>query len=133
MDIFIFIKMLIFGFIPMLEEGFDRIRPLGGKTNFLKSNFLQQPSISFILLATVNREGEYAVVTGGNRGIGWHTVKGLIDAGMKVIVGTGSTLTPKLLCLKSTCYRNMLFVTYVILSMLISDQVAGMVLAKIYC
>jgi len=39
-------------------------------------------------LDTVNREGEYAVVTGGNRGIGWHTVKGLVDAGMKVIVGT---------------------------------------------
>jgi len=33
------------------------------------------------------REGEYAVITGGNRGIGWYTVKGLTDAGMKVIVG----------------------------------------------
>lgn len=35
----------------------------------------------------VNRQGEYAVITGGNRGIGWHTVKKLVDSGMKVIVG----------------------------------------------
>ena len=35
----------------------------------------------------IKRDGEYAVITGGNRGIGWHTVKGLANAGMKVIVG----------------------------------------------
>ena len=36
---------------------------------------------------SVNREGGYAVITGGNRGIGWYTVKGLVNSGMKVIVG----------------------------------------------
>jgi dehydrogenase/reductase SDR family protein X len=36
---------------------------------------------------TVKRNGEYAVITGGNRGIGWYTVKGLVESGMKVIVG----------------------------------------------
>lgn len=41
----------------------------------------------FSLLEIPKREGEYAVLTGGNRGIGWHVVKGLVDAGMKVIVG----------------------------------------------
>lgn len=50
-----------------------------------------------MLLDTVNREGEYAVVTGGNRGIGWYTVKGLVDAGMKVIVGTYNNLRPILI------------------------------------
>jgi len=66
MDIFLFIKMLFTGSIAMLQEWCDTIKPLND---------------------AVNREGEYAVVTGGNRGIGWYTVKGLVDAGMKVIVG----------------------------------------------
>ncbi|EFX86946.1 hypothetical protein DAPPUDRAFT_312401 [Daphnia pulex] len=35
----------------------------------------------------INREKEYVVVTGGNRGIGWSTVKALAESGMKVIVG----------------------------------------------
>ena len=39
------------------------------------------------MIETVDRKGEYAVVTGGNRGIGWYTVKGLADSGMNVIVG----------------------------------------------
>lgn len=35
----------------------------------------------------MSRSGEYAVITGGNRGIGWFVVQGLVTAGMKVIVG----------------------------------------------
>ena len=32
-------------------------------------------------------EGKVAVVTGGNKGIGYETVKGLCKAGMSVIMG----------------------------------------------
>ncbi len=39
-------------------------------------------------LDPVNRRGEYAVITGGNRGIGFYTLLGLVSAGMKVIAGT---------------------------------------------
>lgn len=35
----------------------------------------------------VNRQGEYAVITGGNRGIGFYTLHGLLTSGMKVIAG----------------------------------------------
>lgn len=35
----------------------------------------------------LKREKEYAVITGGNRGIGWYTVKGLVESGMRVIIG----------------------------------------------
>ncbi|KAI9555092.1 hypothetical protein GHT06_017607 [Daphnia sinensis] len=35
----------------------------------------------------VNRQGEYAVITGGNRGIGFYTIHGLLTSGMKVIAG----------------------------------------------
>ncbi len=41
----------------------------------------------FYITDPVKREKEYAVITGGNRGIGWFTVKGLVESGMKVIVG----------------------------------------------
>lgn len=40
-----------------------------------------------VIIDAVNREGKYAVITGGNRGIGWYTVKGLVASGMKVVVG----------------------------------------------
>jgi NADP-dependent 3-hydroxy acid dehydrogenase YdfG len=35
----------------------------------------------------LKREEEYAVITGGNQGIGWFTIKALVKSGMKVIVG----------------------------------------------
>ena len=35
----------------------------------------------------VNRQNEYAVITGGNRGIGWYAIQGLVASGMKVIAG----------------------------------------------
>ena len=54
-------------------------------TNYLKPTSF----VIFLLYITdpVKREKEYAVITGGNRGIGWFTVKGLVESGMKVIVG----------------------------------------------
>jgi len=76
MDLVLFIKMLLFGSVAMFHEAVDTIKPLKD---------------------TVNREGEYAVVTGGNRGIGWHTVKGLVHAGMKVIVGCRDGPSKKIL------------------------------------
>ncbi|XP_032781983.2 retinol dehydrogenase 11 [Daphnia magna] len=65
-DIFMFVKMLILSTKFLLSEAFSSIRPL------------EDP---------LKREKEYAVITGGNRGIGWYTVKGLVESGMKVIVG----------------------------------------------
>ncbi|EFX86945.1 hypothetical protein DAPPUDRAFT_312400 [Daphnia pulex] len=58
--------MLILSTKFLFSEAFSSIRPL------------QNP---------LKREKEYAVITGGNRGIGWFTVKGLVESGMKVIVG----------------------------------------------
>ena len=43
--------------------------------------------MSFRLSDPLNRQGEYAIITGGNRGIGFHTLLGLQASGMKVIAG----------------------------------------------
>lgn len=34
-----------------------------------------------------NRNGDVAVITGGGRGIGFHVVKKLLEANMKVVIG----------------------------------------------
>lgn len=36
----------------------------------------------------MNRREEYAIITGGNRGLGFYTLLGLQASGMKVIAGT---------------------------------------------
>lgn len=43
--------------------------------------------MSFRLSDPLNRQGEYAIITGGNRGIGFYTLLGLQASGMKVIAG----------------------------------------------
>lgn len=43
--------------------------------------------ITFRSSDPVNRKGEYAIITGGNRGIGLYTLLGLQASGMKVIAG----------------------------------------------
>lgn len=55
----------------------------------LSTKFLFSEACSSIrpLENPLKREKEYAVITGGNRGIGWYTVKGLVESGMRVIVG----------------------------------------------
>ena len=43
--------------------------------------------ITFHSSDPINRQGEYAIITGGNRGIGFYTLLGLQASGMKVIAG----------------------------------------------
>jgi dehydrogenase/reductase SDR family protein X len=46
----------------------------------------------------IRRKNEYAVITGGNQGIGWFTIKALVESGMKVIVGRLKIKVKKLMC-----------------------------------
>ena len=95
MDFFLWIKIMIFGTKFLIQEALCSIPPLDGKLHSfylhtelsfaVSCNMYSYQSILF--LDPIKRDGEYAVITGGNRGIGWHTVKGLVNSGMKVIVG----------------------------------------------
>ena len=88
MDFFLWLKIMVFGTKFLIEEMLCKIPPLDGTQNNIICLALR--TVIFYLklnLDAIKREGEYAVITGGNRGIGWHTVKGLVKAGMKVIVG----------------------------------------------
>ncbi|XP_046647110.1 retinol dehydrogenase 12-like isoform X2 [Daphnia pulicaria] len=49
--------------------------------------YLETCSTVLPLKDPLKREEEYAVITGGNQGIGWFTIKALVKSGMKVIVG----------------------------------------------
>lgn len=72
----------------IFKEAFNTIRPIKSRKLiqiYIHNKFL---CLKYLFISDpINRQGEYAVITGGNRGIGWHTVKKLVDSGMKVIVG----------------------------------------------
>jgi hypothetical protein len=55
----------------------------------------------------VNRREEYAIITGGNRGLGFYTLLGLQVSGMKVIAGTKSGFLLNLLS-KCTSFQTLL-------------------------
>ena len=80
----------------MFMEAFSPVRPLKGK--IFASFHTSTAQIAFYHLPLnpadpIQRENEYAVITGGNQGIGWFTIKTLVESGMTVIVG-------KICCLK---------------------------------
>lgn len=86
-DLYLFIKMFILSTKYMILEACSSIRPLEGKNTSCEITLLLAHLTFSCHVDPVDRKGEYAVITGGNRGIGWYTVKGLVENGMKVIVG----------------------------------------------
>lgn len=117
LQVFVFIKMCIVSTGYLFSEMLSPFKRMSSKY-CLCSNFVGC-GLTFSFFSRIgvpDRKGEYAVITGGNRGIGWYTVKGLVGAGMKVIVGES--------CGKIGALRR--FLDYV------SLQGAGMVRARIF-
>jgi dehydrogenase/reductase SDR family protein X len=111
-DFYIFLKMLILGSCSLISEMCCFVQPIKSKkknqeSTQTKNTIKHALNFSNTLTGPINREKEYVVVTGGNRGIGWSTVKALAESGMKVIVGKQYKLFRKLLKLYRTYYCNL--------------------------
>jgi len=100
LDFYIFLKMLFLGSSSLFFEMCSIVQPIKSKKKKqkpIKSVSAKNTIFSYTPTDPISREKEYVVVTGGNRGIGWSTVKALAESGMKVIVGKLHKMFRKLL------------------------------------